>query len=62
MALRRISPLILVSRPINIGFLFAKIKPKAYPTLYARDSVTSTLNLPLIPSVPKIDCIIKSEN
>jgi len=32
-ALSRISPLILVSLPIIIGFLFSKLEPKAYPTL-----------------------------
>tara|TARA_A100001388_G_scaffold185840_1_gene139547 strand:- start:429 stop:623 length:195 start_codon:yes stop_codon:yes gene_type:complete len=33
----RISPLILVSLPSNIGSFFSKVRPRAYPTLYAKE-------------------------
>ena len=56
-ASKRISPLILVSLPINIGLFVSTITPKAYPTLYAREYVISFANRPLIPSVPNIDLI-----
>ena len=57
-ASRRIYPLTLVSLQSSIGSLVFVKTTKAYPTLYAKEYVNSLSNIPLIPSVPNIDCIL----